>query len=95
MTRKVKRSPGRPPIAGLTPAQARTLAAIAKLGKDSGYPPTFREIAAAVGTQHSAVYKHALALRKKGMILFEQNSLRTLRLTEAGEKALTKEYCNG
>ena len=79
---------GRPPLKGLTPAQTRTLESIARLGMEHGYPPTFREVAEDVGTQHSSVYAHSLELRRKGMVLFEQYALRTLRLTDAGWTAL-------
>lgn len=88
MENKVKRKPGRPAIVGLTPAQTRTLEAIARLGMNAGYPPTFREVASEVGTQHSAVYVHAKNLREQGFVLFGEHELRTLRITEKGRAAM-------
>ena len=57
---------------------------IANTVRDSGYPPSVREIAAAVGlASTSAVHHHLSALERDGMLHRDATQSRALRLTPA------------
>ncbi len=57
---------------------------IATTVRDSGYPPSVREIAAAVGlASTSAVHHHLSALEKEGLLERDATQSRAIRLTPA------------
>ena len=60
----------------------RIIEYIATSVRESGYPPSVREIAAAVGlASTSAVHHHLSALEKEGMLERDATQSRALRLT--------------
>jgi repressor LexA len=62
----------------------RIIEYIAATVRDSGYPPSVREIAAAVGlASTSAVHHHLSSLEKEGMLERDATQSRALRLTPA------------
>jgi repressor LexA len=62
----------------------RIIEYIASTVRESGYPPSVREIAAAVGlASTSAVHHHLSALEKEGKIQRDATQSRALRLTPA------------
>ncbi len=62
----------------------RIIEYIATTVRDSGYPPSVREIAAAVGlASTSAVHHHLSALEKEGMLERDATQSRAMRLTPA------------
>lgn len=75
----------------LTPRTRQVLAAIDALTRQLGYSPTVREIGNAVGlASTSTVHGHIDRLQRLGLIAHE-GLPRTLRLTEAGRRALEQE----
>lgn len=61
---------------------------IAETLRQSGYPPSVREIAAAVGlASTSAVHHHISALEKEGLLQRDATQSRALRLTPAAQLA--------
>jgi repressor LexA len=66
----------------------RIIEYIATTVRDSGYPPSVREIAAAVGlASTSAVHHHLSALEKEGMLERDATQSRAIRLTPAALRA--------
>jgi repressor LexA len=66
----------------------RIIEYIATSLRDSGYPPSVREIAAAVGlASTSAVHHHLSALEKEGLLERDATQSRALRLTPAASFA--------
>jgi repressor LexA len=54
--------------------------------KSDGYAPSVREIAAAVGLRSpSTVHAHLNALERKGILVKQENKMRTLRLTDRAD----------
>jgi len=83
----------------LTPRQEEVLRIIATYLKESGYPPSLREIAAKLGVKNVfGIQRHLDALEKKGVLARTGGSSRSIRLTpspadsrfpgEAGESAV-------
>lgn len=72
----------------ITTKQLAVLAAIERLTTAKGFPPSLRELAAAVGIGSPAgVACHLTPLQQKGYVTWEQGKERTLRLTCAAQKA--------
>ena len=64
----------------------RIIEYIATTVRESGYPPSVREIAAAVGlASTSAVHHHLTALEKEGLLERDATQSRALRLTPAAQ----------
>ena len=57
-----------------------TIEAIRRLSKASGYPPTIREVADALGIGSTTAYSRLLALRFMGRLTWRDGSGRTLRI---------------
>jgi len=72
----------------LTPHQRSVLAAIAHLTEREGFPPVRREVGPLVGLALSTVEYHLFILGWMGLVDWEPNKARTLRLTAAGKEAL-------
>ncbi|MFQ6099511.1 MAG: transcriptional repressor LexA [Armatimonadota bacterium] len=69
----------------LTPRRKRILDFIEKFTAEEGYPPTVREIGAAVGLKSSSsVQFHLVALRKMGYLERDGNLTRAIRLSGRG-----------
>lgn len=64
------------------------LRAIVALQRRKGFLPTFREVAAEAGCSLSNVSNHVVAMRKRGLVSFEDRVSRTLRVTDAGLESL-------
>lgn len=81
-TRKVSEFPDGPADAtGLTPRQQRVLATIKDSIEQRGYPPSMREIGAAVGLTSSSSVAHQLkALEEKGFLKRDPNRPRALEV---------------
>lgn len=72
-----------------TERQLEYLRAIAELTERLGYPPTVREIGEAVRVRSSSTVMRTLeALRRKGLVEWEPEIRRTIRLTEAGRRVI-------
>lgn len=67
-------------IATATPCQQRVMDAIDELTRQLGYPPTMREIAAAVGTNQSDVFQKCDRLRRAGLVDWRPGFCRTIRV---------------
>jgi repressor LexA len=71
---------------GLTPRQRKVLEVIRKWVKDSGYPPSVREIGDAVGlTSTSSVHHQLRALEKKGYLRRDPNRTRAVDVRSPDE----------
>lgn len=69
----------------VTLRQRQVLAAIAELAAERGYPPTMREIGAAVGlSSSSTVAVHISNLEQIGMLTRDRHTPRSLLLTDLG-----------
>lgn len=65
----------------LPPRQKQVLSLIAKLTEERGFPPTLAELAKAMGLRNRmTVHQHVVALKKKGLVLWEPGLNRSLRL---------------
>lgn len=61
------------------------VAAIAEITERNGYPPTFRELAAAVGLKSTnTIFARLQRMRYKKLVEYNDGMPRTLRLTEKG-----------
>lgn len=61
------------------PDGAEVLEAMDRLSEDSPYPPTLREIAAALGHPLSTIHGTLVDLREDGVVAWEDRKPRTLR----------------
>jgi len=67
------------------------LACIRDYDAEHGYGPTVREICEVVGlASTSTVHGHLTRLQRQGYITWQPEKVRTLKLTEAGEIALSR-----
>ncbi|MDD5760988.1 MAG: helix-turn-helix domain-containing protein [bacterium] len=77
----------RPPFSDPTPPQRRILDHLLKRESEGGSPPTYREIATAMGWRApGTVRDHVRALSRKGLLV-PSRLARGLRLTDAGREA--------
>jgi repressor LexA len=75
-----------------TPRQRQVLAAVDALALERGYPPTLRELGAALGIRSlNGVNDHLRALERKGLLTRARMHSRTLVLTAAGRTALAEQ----
>jgi repressor LexA len=66
----------------LPPRQKQVLSLISKLTEERGFPPTLAELAKAMGLRNRmTVHQHVVALKKKGLVLWEPGLNRSLRLS--------------
>ncbi len=80
----------RPPFSDPTPPQRRILDHLLKRESEEGTPPTYREIAAALGWRApGTVRDHVRALSRKGLLV-PSRLARGLRLTDAGREAASR-----
>ena len=76
-----------------TPKQQEILDFIEAYIRDNGYPPSIREICAAVNLKSSStVYTHLEALKRKGYIERDDSKTRGIRLT--GTKNVVNPFLN-
>ncbi len=69
-----------------------TLAAIAEHIDANGYPPSRLELARLLGRSARSTGQYAInRLESQGLIQVDRRSARSLRITDAGMKALTEE----
>ncbi len=74
----------------LPPRQQDVLNSIVELTDEHGYPPTLQELATALGLKNRmTVHQHVVALKKKGMVIWEPKLNRSLRVAEDGLKYVT------
>ena len=76
----------------LTPTMMKVLAFIRDHQKEHGYPPTQREVGAAMGwsssqTAHAAI----LRLRERGLVNYKPSTMRSLVLSPSGKMVLETE----
>ncbi len=70
----------------LPPRQKEVVRLIVELTEEHGYPPTLAELAKAMGLRNRmTVHQHVVALKKKGIVRWEPNLNRSLRLAEGSE----------
>jgi len=74
-------------MAQLTPRQTEVLQFIQRSLRESGYPPSQRDIAEHFGFAQNAARDHLLALEKKGQIELAPNDARGIRLLTELEPA--------
>lgn len=78
----------RPPSSDPTPPQRKILDQLLNRESEGGIPPTYREIAAALGWRAAGTVRdHVRALSRKGLIVSSRLA-RGLRLTDAGREAV-------
>jgi repressor LexA len=67
----------------LPPRQKQVLSLIAKLTEERGFPPSLAELAKAMGLKNRmTVHQHVVALKKKGLVMWEPGLNRSLRLAD-------------
>lgn len=67
----------------LPPRQKQVLSLIAQLTEERGFPPSLAELAKAMGLKNRmTVHQHVVALKKKGLVIWEPGLNRSLRLSE-------------
>lgn len=69
---------------GLAPRQRDVYDFITRYHDQSGYPPTYQEIADEIGVSKTAVTVHLRALERKGYIRRKANEARTIVVQGAG-----------
>jgi repressor LexA len=68
----------------LPPRQLQVLELIEELSKEHGYPPSLAELAEALGLRNRmTVHQHVSALKKKGLVQWEQGLNRSLRVIDS------------
>ena len=72
----------------MSPSQATVLDTLCRLTAACGIPPTYREIADALGHNTMTVVRHLRRLERKGLVTRRPNRARTVAATEAGRVAL-------
>ena len=73
----------------VTDRQEEVLRTIERLTTGRGYPPTIRELAAALEIRTTNGIKcHLESLKRKGLVEWETHQARTLRLTDAAKAEL-------
>lgn len=70
----------------LTARQREVVATIGQLTAARGYPPTYSELATALGVTKTAVFESLRGLAAKGALTYVPQSARTLRLVEGGPR---------
>lgn len=70
---------------GLTDKQNQIYELIKEIIRDSGFPPTVREIGDRFGITVKGAYDHIKAIEKKGFIKTEQNKSRAIVITESSD----------
>ncbi len=71
-------------IETLPPRQKQVLNLIVQLTEEHGYPPSLAELAKAMGLRNRmTVHQHVVALKKKGMVMWEPGLNRSLRVLNA------------
>lgn len=70
------------PEPGLTERQGEVVRMISHLTEAKGYPPTVRELGAALGLSNQAVADHLRVLRRKEWVTWEHGQPRTLRVIQ-------------
>lgn len=68
----------------MTPRQAEVLAEIERYMDVWGIAPTVRELALVLGIGKSAIHGHLVALRSQGIIEWNENLARTIRVLQPG-----------
>ncbi len=75
----------------MTEAQAKVLRNIQNHWIEKGNAPSFAELQKNLGYKTlSAVHKHCIQLKKRGLITHEPDTQRSIFMTEQGEKILLK-----
>lgn len=70
----------------LPPRQKEVVRLIVEMTEEHGYPPTLAELAKAMGLRNRmTVHQHVVALKKKGIVRWEPNLNRSLRLAEGND----------
>lgn len=70
----------------LPPRQKQVLSLIVQLTDEHGYPPTLAELAKAMGLRNRmTVHQHVVALKKKGLVIWEPGLNRSLRVVGGAE----------
>lgn len=73
----------------MTDAQEIMLRAVVSLTRRLGVPPTVAELSETVGLRAQTSVRNTLnALRRKGLLTWQQGRSRSYKLTEAGREAL-------
>ena len=81
---------GRPPSAGITPSQNRTLNEIREFLSKYEYPPTIHELAAILGVSHSSVHEQIGQLIRKGYLRREPGKSRGIVVVRQHEENLAE-----
>lgn len=71
-----------------TLSQATVLMALARLTRERGYPPTYKEIADVLGRNAMTISKHLGSLARKGLVSHTPNRARSTLVTDAGAAEL-------
>tara|TARA_R100000654_G_scaffold68012_1_gene96734 strand:- start:352 stop:603 length:252 start_codon:yes stop_codon:yes gene_type:complete len=75
----------------MTNAQAKVLKVIQNHWIEKGAAPSFAELQKNLGYKTlSAVHKHCMQLKKRGLISHEPDTQRSIYMTDLGEKILLK-----
>src|SRR5579885_1561326 len=78
------------PMQSLPPRQQDVLNPIVELTDGHGYPPTLQELATALGLKNRmTVHQHVVALKKKGLVIWEPKLNRSLRVAQEGLSYVT------
>ncbi len=75
----------------LTDKQSNILEFIKKNTKESGFPPSVREIGENFGITVKGAYDHIKAIEKKGFITTQQNKSRAIVVVDKGEEEVSAE----
>lgn len=79
---------GPKPVDGPTAAQRRLLSAVRALADErAGVPPTIQELADRLGIKGASVHEQVRKLREKGLLHYEPNRARTIRIVEPSPDA--------
>lgn len=79
---------GRPPAAGLTDSQRRTLREIRDFITRRQFPPTMQELADELGVTPATVHQHVNELARKGYVLRERRKARGLAILREPEDVI-------
>ena len=78
-----------------SPATVKVLGVIRRMIEESGYPPTFRELAEALGLSKNGARYHLHALERAGLIERDKKVSRGIRIVQSATSPVARRSAAG